>query len=353
MGGFLLLRTFFHGAAQQCQCRRDAQHGRDQEVAAAENDQADQRNTQPHQRGGVVLAGAPLLHHDHKEQRGHRKVDACGIKGDDAAQQRAGHAARHPINLVEQRSKQIVTVLVHALGHIAAAYYRIRLVGEGKNQVRLCCAGVFIALQHRNTVKQVAGTKSFTILIDPGHGGFDPGKVSPDGIMEKDINLAIASKLASALTDQGFSVYLTRDSDKSLNSENASSKKTSDLKARTNLATNVNADLYISIHQNSYSAEYVHGAQVFYYSTSSGGKALAECIQEHLISEADPSNTRAAKGNSEYLVLRESPCTAVIVECGFLSNTKECSDLCNDEYQTALANAICNAVCTWHEQHAK
>lgn len=195
--------------------------------------------------------------------------------------------------------------------------------------------------------------KSFTILIDPGHGGFDPGKVSPDGIMEKDINLAIASKLASALTDQGFSVYLTRDSDKSLNSENASSKKTSDLKARTNLATNVNADLYISIHQNSYSAEYVHGAQVFYYYTSSGGKALAECIQEHLISEADPSNTRAAKGNSEYLVLRESPCTAVIVECGFLSNTKECSDLCNDEYQTALANAICNAVCTWHEQHAK
>ena len=195
--------------------------------------------------------------------------------------------------------------------------------------------------------------KSFTILIDPGHGGFDPGKVSPDGIMEKDINLVIASKLASALTDQGFSVYLTRDSDKSLNSENASSKKTSDLKARTNLATNVNADLYISIHQNSYSAEYVHGAQVFYYSTSSGGKALAECIQEHLISEADPSNTRAAKGNSEYLVLRECPCTAVIVECGFLSNTKECSDLCNDEYQTALANAICNAVCTWHEQHAK
>ena len=106
--------------------------------------------------------------------------------------------------------------------------------------------------------------KSFTILIDPGHGGFDPGKVSPDGIMEKDINLAIASKLASALTDQGFSVYLTRDSDKSLNSENASSKKTSDLKARTNLATNVNADLYISIHQNSYPDPSVCGPQVFF-----------------------------------------------------------------------------------------
>ena len=70
----------------------------------------------PSPTSAAVLAGAPLLHHDHKEQRGHRKVDACGIKGDDAAQQRAGHAARHPINLVEQRSKQIVTVSVHALG---------------------------------------------------------------------------------------------------------------------------------------------------------------------------------------------------------------------------------------------
>lgn len=188
---------------------------------------------------------------------------------------------------------------------------------------------------------------SFTILIDPGHGGYDPGKVSPDGIEEKDINLAISLKLYSLLSDMGYHVYLTRDNDSSLNASGAGNKKASDLTARTQLAKTVGADLYLSIHQNSYSAEYVHGAQVFYYSTSGSGKALAENIQRHLISDADPDNHRDAKGNSGYMVLKESPCTAVIVECGFLSNADECSRLCDYSYQQALAAAIANAVDEW------
>ncbi len=188
---------------------------------------------------------------------------------------------------------------------------------------------------------------NFVVLIDPGHGGFDPGKVSPDGIEEKKINLEISLKLRDALTAKGFSVFLTRDTDCALNSPDAKSKKTSDLRCRTTKASEVNADLYISIHQNSYSAEYVHGAQVFYYSTSSAGKSLAESIQDKLISDADPDNTRSPKGNSDYLVLTESPCTAVIVECGFLSNTAECQKLCDADYQSRLANAIADAVAEW------
>ena len=201
-----------------------------------------------------------------------------------------------------------------------------------------------------------AGAGCRTIVLDAGHGGEDGGAVSPDGVVESDLNLAITRRLRDVLLFLGRDTVLTRTGEDAIYSPEAVTlreKKVSDLKNRVALINSQPEAVLISIHQNSYSAEYVHGAQVFYYSTSSGGKALAECIQEHLISEADPSNTRAAKGNSEYLVLRESPCTAVIVECGFLSNTKECSDLCNDEYQTALANAICNAVCTWHEQHAK
>lgn len=189
----------------------------------------------------------------------------------------------------------------------------------------------------------------FLILIDPGHGGFDPGKVSPDGIEEKKINLEISLKLQDALATKGFSVSLTRDSDRSLNSLDAGSKKSSDLHYRTNRAAELNADLYISIHQNSYSAEYVHGAQVFYYSTSSAGKCLAETIQQYLISDVDPGNTRMPKGNSEYMVLVESPCTAVIVECGFLSNSQECLKLCDPEYQTRLASAIAKAVKAWYD----
>ena len=179
--------------------------------------------------------------------------------------------------------------------------------------------------------------KSFTILIDPGHGGFDPGKVSPDGIMEKDINLAIASKLASALTDQGFSVYLTRDSDKSLNSENASSKKTSDLKARTNLATNVNADLYISIHQNSYHEEAINGGQVFYYKTSEKGKRLADILQKRFDFVLGENNRRQAKPNDTYYLLLHVKSPIVIVECGFLSNWDEAARLNSTDYQDRLA----------------
>ncbi len=189
----------------------------------------------------------------------------------------------------------------------------------------------------------------FTILIDPGHGGFDPGKVSPDGIQEKQINLEIALKLRDKLLEHGFAVFLTRDTDCSLDSQDAKNKKISDLRNRTSKALEVKADLYISIHQNSYSAEYVHGAQVFYYSTSDSGKLLAENIQNSLVADVDPDNTRLAKGNSDYLVLTDSPCTAVIVECGFLSNSQECRELCTSEYQSQIASAIAKAVASWQK----
>jgi N-acetylmuramoyl-L-alanine amidase len=192
--------------------------------------------------------------------------------------------------------------------------------------------------------------KDFIIVIDPGHGGYDPGKVSDDGIKEKEINLAISQKLYEILTQMGFSVFMTRDTDISLDSENETSKKSSDLQNRLSFASNSQADLYISIHQNSYSAPSVHGAQVFYYETSSVGKSLAEIIQAEIISQVDSSNTRAAKGNSEYLVLKDSHCTSIIVECGFLSNSTECALLCNEEYQKSMATAIANGVCSWVER---
>lgn len=191
---------------------------------------------------------------------------------------------------------------------------------------------------------------SFVVVIDPGHGGFDPGKVSPDGVDEKDINLDIALKLKVCLQDMGYLVFMTRESDISLDDADAAHRKSSDLAARMKLAHDTCADLYISIHQNSYSAEYVHGAQVFYYSTSADGKALAESIQSRLISDADPDNTRDAKGNTQYLVLADSPCTSVIVECGFLSNADECSRLCDETYRQTLAAAIAAGVADWRDR---
>ena len=171
-------------------------------------------------------------------------------------------------------------------------------------------------------------------------------------IQEKQINLEIALKLRDKLLEHGFAVFLTRDTNCSLDSQDAKNKKISDLRNRTSKASEVKADLYISIHQNSYSAEYVHGAQVFYYSTSDSGKLLAESIQNTLIADVDPDNTRLAKGSSDYLVLTDSPCTAVIVECGFLSNNQECRKLCTSEYQSQIASAIAKAVASWKKSQS-
>ena len=103
----------------------------------------------------MVAAGLPLLGHNDEEQRGHRKVDARRVKRQHTAQQCTRHAARDPVKLVQQRHPEIVFFPVHALGHAAAAHDGIGLIGQRKNQVRLGRAGVFIAFQHRNSVKQM------------------------------------------------------------------------------------------------------------------------------------------------------------------------------------------------------
>lgn len=178
------------------------------------------------------------------------------------------------------------------------------------------------------------------IVIDVGHGGFDPGMVSPDQQLEKDLNLAIALRLKSYLEAQDCLVYLTRDSDCSLSDVNASNKKQSDMRNRIAFVDAHQPDLMISIHQNSFSSPTEHGAQSFYYYSSASSRKLAEQIQSSLIELADPSNTRSAKSNDSYYVLKNVSCPAVIVECGFMSNPTESALLNAPIYQEKLAYAI-------------
>ena len=98
--------------------------------------------------------------------------------------------------------------------------------------------------------------------------------------------------------------------------------------------------LVVSIHQNSYVEEAIKGAQTFYYAESADGKKLAERIQESLINTLDKENKRQAKANDSYYLLKNTTYPSVIVECGFLSNTKECKSLENDYYQEKVAWAV-------------
>jgi N-acetylmuramoyl-L-alanine amidase len=178
------------------------------------------------------------------------------------------------------------------------------------------------------------------IVIDPGHGGRDPGKVGVNKSLEKNINLSIAMKLKSLLELNDIKVIMTREDDNGLYSQEDSSKKRADLLNRVNMIESSKADIAVSIHQNSFTQEDVKGAQVFYYCQSPDGKKLAETIQAQLKKTIDDGNHRVAKSNTSYYMLKKSLCPLVIVECGYLSNNKEACLLLDEDYQEKMAWGI-------------
>lgn len=178
------------------------------------------------------------------------------------------------------------------------------------------------------------------VVIDAGHGGDDPGKVGINGAEEKDINLQIAEMVKKYLEANDVKVVMTRESDAGLYDEGASNKKVQDMKKRIELIEEVSPSVTVSIHQNSYPEEYVHGAQVFYYTGSKEGQELAECIQNQLVQKVDPENKRQIKANDSYYLLKKTGVPIVIVECGFLSNSAEAEKLCDSDYQNYVAWAI-------------
>ena len=178
--------------------------------------------------------------------------------------------------------------------------------------------------------------KGYIVVIDPGHGGMDPGKVGVTGVLEKEINLQIAKKLKFLLEAEDITVVLTRDSDAGLYQESDRNKKVADMRARCALITEVQPDVVISIHQNSYHEESVKGAQCFYYTSSKEAKELAELLQEQF-RKIDGSNKRQTQANSSYYLLKKTEVPTVIAECGFLSNREEEGKLTQESYQEQLA----------------
>ena len=175
------------------------------------------------------------------------------------------------------------------------------------------------------------------VVIDAGHGGADPGKVGINGALEKDINLSIALLVEKYLEAQDIEVVMTRNGDEGLYREDSVNKKMEDLKNRLALIDTAEASIAVSIHQNSYTAEAVHGAQVFYYETSEEGKKAAEIMQSQLRTGVDMNNKREVKANTSYYLLKKSSVPTIIVECGFLSNGEEAEKLTQKEYQEKMA----------------
>lgn len=191
-----------------------------------------------------------------------------------------------------------------------------------------------------NGSRILVGEEKKCVVIDAGHGGDDPGKVGINNSLEKDINLKIALLVKQFLEAEDIEVVLTRENESGLYDAGAANKKVQDMKRRIAIIDEVKPDLTVSIHQNSYPEEYVHGAQVFFYTGSREGQALAETIQKQLKEKTDPENTRQIKANDSYYLLKKTGVPIVIVECGFLSNYTEAEKLCTQEYQERVAWAI-------------
>ncbi len=179
------------------------------------------------------------------------------------------------------------------------------------------------------------------LVLDAGHGAFDPGKVGVNGAKEKDINLSIAQKLRGYLEAAGFTVHMTRESDDALYKEGDSNKKSADMKSRIRTMEEKQPEFAVSIHQNSFTQESSFGAQVFYFGNSAEGKLLAQYLQTTIKTVIADENHREPKANESYYLLKKSPCPMVIVECGFLSNAREAELLVTEEYQDKMAWAIC------------
>lgn len=185
--------------------------------------------------------------------------------------------------------------------------------------------------------------KEYTVVLDAGHGSSDSGKVGINGVLEKDINLSISKETKKHLEKKGIRVVMTRDKDESLAEGENGNRKVQDMKARVKRINDTKPNLAVSIHQNSYHEESIHGAQVFYYEHSESGEKDARILQEALLA-VDPDNTRQVKANTTYYLLKRTEVPILIIECGFLSNQEEAEKLASEDYQKEIAKAIANGI---------
>jgi len=179
------------------------------------------------------------------------------------------------------------------------------------------------------------------VMIDPGHGGIDPGASSREGHLEKVIVLSIGNYLKALLNQAAVYTVMSRTTDSDLADpgiRNLMERKRQDLQRRVEMAHESKVDIYVSLHCNSFPSSRWSGAQTFYFPGDEESRELAEAIQARLVEQLGP-NERQVK-SADYRVLRDTQMPAVMVEVGFLSNPTEARLLADPTYQQRVARAV-------------
>lgn len=164
-------------------------------------------------------------------------------------------------------------------------------------------------------------------IIDPGHGGIDPGAIGSTGLMEKDVTLKIALKVGKLLTDRGLHINYTRVDDKTLS-----------LSARANIANNSKAKYVVSIHINAAENKKATGTESFSFKEGTEGEKLAKSINDNLVKAIGLPNRGVKVAN--FAILRETNMPAALTEVSFISNPSEEALLRDEAFIDKVAEGI-------------
>ena len=168
------------------------------------------------------------------------------------------------------------------------------------------------------------------VLIDPGHGGKDPGAVGLGGLREKDIILSIGKRIAQVLQQNGVQVVMTRDSDYFVT-----------LPGRVQLAERANADVFVSIHANAVGPgrSDVSGLETYYYGS---GLGLARTVHNSILQNVNVRDRGVRR--ARFFVLRKSSMPSILVETGYLTGRDDNAKLRTSAYQNQMADAIARGI---------
>lgn len=182
-------------------------------------------------------------------------------------------------------------------------------------------------------------SRNYTVIIDPGHGGTDPGSIGyKTKVHEDKLNLKMSLMLKYKLEKAGINVVMTRSTDNALIEGRGKKWKREEMEERRKLIIKTRPNMVISLHQNSYTNHTYRGAQVFYDKKSEISRRIAECIQTQFKQNLDKSIKAPSPG--DYFMLKCSSAPSVIVECGFLSNEEEEKLLQTSSYQEKIIDSI-------------
>ena len=173
----------------------------------------------------------------------------------------------------------------------------------------------------------------FTVVIDPGHGGSDPGAIGIGGIRETDVVLEVSKIVKKLLSDKGVKVVLTRKNEIDL-----------DLPPRVSFANNKDADIFVSIHANASRGKRkdINGLETFYFK-GGRGRLLAKKIQKQILRVSPGSPDRGVK-QGRFYVIKNTSMPAVLVEIGFLTGRLDARRLEKTAHRKRLAYAIAKGI---------